>query len=215
MKKTAQQRRSILAEAWPDMAAVHRPDIDTWKSNRELSQGARKDVFMFPHINVEDLTKPRLLLLLLNSRGRNHPHFFARVDLDVMHSGFVTEKIRPGFLNEYVMMFTADTWPDNYGKLIAWNDHPDAFKWLHTQRGLHPGEGLLILEAQEKLYRFITDCCSKILHNISNESLADESYPIEPEPPSVSSNATGLASLTTTAMEAPISTPRSIRSRQA
>ena len=207
MKKTVPQRKSILLESWPEMAASHRPDIQLWKSNRKLSPDARREAFLFPQINLEDLTKPRLLLLLLNSRARNPPHMFARADFDAMHFGLVTQEVLPGFLNEYVMMFTADTWPNQYGKLMSWDDHPDAFEWLHSQRGIHPGGGLLILEAQERIYRFLTECCAKILHDIEKENLADQSYPIEPEPPSVSSNAAGLASLVTTVSEAPYRLP--------
>lgn len=48
-------------------------------------------------------------------------------------------------------MFMVKTTPERYGELIAWDDHPDAFEWMSTGKGLHPGYGLLALEIQERL----------------------------------------------------------------
>jgi hypothetical protein len=105
------------------------------------------------------------------------------------------------------MMFTGRHTPETYGELIAWKDHPEAFHWLTSQRGAHPGQGLLILEIQERLYQFLVDCCKAILHDMSEKALADPGIPIQPEPPSISDNATGLVLLATTAAEAPYRLP--------
>lgn len=116
----------------------------------------------------------------------------------------------PAFLNEHVMMFTGRDIPETYGELVAWSDHPEAFHWLTSQRGANPGKGLFILEIQERLYKFLVDCCKAVLHDILEETLADPTVPIAPEPSSVSSNEAGLASLATTAAEAPYRLPANL-----
>jgi hypothetical protein len=42
---------------------------------------------MWPYINLEDLTKGKLFLLMLNSRGRNQPYHFAQADFEACHFG--------------------------------------------------------------------------------------------------------------------------------
>jgi hypothetical protein len=212
-KKTKESRRKILLSAWPNMPVSHRPDFEafTKESHEQRVAGTRfKDAFMWPYINQEDLCKPRTLLLLLNARGRNFPDAFAMADKNAAHLGYVTSALIPPFLNEHTMMFMGRRDPEKYGELIAWNDHPDAFRWLASKRGLHPGIGLHILEIQERLWSFLVECCKQILHDISVESFTDEKYQIKPEPPSISEYETGIASLAVLAAEAPYRAPASL-----
>ncbi|KAH0565252.1 hypothetical protein GP486_001349 [Trichoglossum hirsutum] len=215
LKKTKEQRKKILLAAWPNVSLSHRPDFDAFKRTPARQTGdSGREAYMWPYINLEDLLKPKLLLLFLNSRGRNKPDAFARADIDACRFGLTTGALVPAFLNEFVMMFTGRHTPDTYGELISWGDHPEAFDWLTSQRGIHPGEGLLILEIQERLYEFLVNCSKAILHDRSEEELADPSIPIQPEPPSVSDNETGLASLSATAAEAPYRLPANLDLRQ-
>ena len=212
IKKTKEQRKKILLGAWPKMSLSHRPDFAAFKTKPAGQTGdSRRGAYMWPYINLEDLLKSKVLfLLLLNSRGRNKPDAFAQADLNACRFGLITSALVPVFLNEHVMMFTGRDTPETYGELIGWSDHPEAFHWLTSQRGANPGEGLFILEIQERLYKFLVDCCSAVLHDISEEALADPTVSIAPEPPSVSSNEAGLASLATTAAEAPYRLPANL-----
>jgi hypothetical protein len=211
MKKTKEKRKKILLTAWPEMSPSHRPDFAAFKTKPAgQAEDSRREMYMRPYINLEDLLKSKLLLLLLNSRGRNKPDAFAKADIDACRFGHVTGALVPAFLNEHVMMFTGRYTPDTYGELIAWDDHPEAYQWLISQRGVHPGEGLFILEIQERLYTFLVDCCKAILQDMSEEALADPSVSIQPEPPSVSGNETGLASLASIAAEAPYRLPENL-----
>ena len=65
------------------------------------------------------------------------------------------------------MMFTGRINPNTYGELIAWENHPNVFDWMHSQRGAYSGEGLFILEIQKRFYRFIVDCCKDILQDMT------------------------------------------------
>jgi hypothetical protein len=75
-KKTKQQRLQILLAAWPNMAPEHRPDFAAFRkeSMTQRERGTKlRDHFIWPHINQEDLLKPKTLPLMLKSRARNHP----------------------------------------------------------------------------------------------------------------------------------------------
>lgn len=53
---------------------------------------------MWPYTNLEDLSKPNTLLLLLQSRARNTLDTFAFADHEAVHFGIVTKAIVPVFL---------------------------------------------------------------------------------------------------------------------
>jgi len=185
VKKTKQQRLKILLDAWPGMPATHRPDFDAFRkeSEQERIAGTKyREHFMWPSINQEDLASPKNFLLLINSRARNHPSLFAASDMASTHLGRVAKALIPIFLNEHIMILNGATTPETYGELIAWEDHPDAFEWMHTRKQFLPGEGLMILEIQERLLAFLAGCCCAILHDIPAETLTSTSFPILQEP---------------------------------
>ena len=213
-KKTKQQRLRVLLNAWPNMAVSHRPDFEAFRKETETQRlrGTRyRDAFLWPHVNQEDLSNPRTLLLLLNSRGRHHPSDFAATDGEAMHLGHISKAIVPTFLNEYTMVLNRAKTPSEYGKLLSWEDHEDAFNWMITRLQYQPGEGLLILEVQERLMSFLTNCCKQLLHDLPADSLVSDQYPSQPEPPSKSESGTGgFDSLTSMAAEAPYRPPSQI-----
>ncbi|KAF8349259.1 hypothetical protein F5887DRAFT_1233694 [Amanita rubescens] len=206
-RKTREQRKTILLAAWPNMSPTHRPDFDAFARRKPGRQLMSRDSYMWPYINLEDLVKPKLLLIFLNARGRNPPGAFATADEDSVRFGIVTKNLVPTFLNDYTMMFTGRNTPDVYGELIAWDDEPDAFSWLMARRGMQPGEGLQLLQIQERLYHFLVECCLAILHDIPRESLLQGDIPVQPEPPALSTSEAGLSSLATVATEGPYRLP--------
>lgn len=71
-----------------------------------------------------------------------------------------------------------------------------------------PGEGLLILEAQDGLMQFLISCCKVILHDIPESTLISEAYPHQPEPTLKSErDFSGFDSLSIMALEAPYRLP--------
>ncbi|KAI0809327.1 hypothetical protein GGR55DRAFT_689508 [Xylaria sp. FL0064] len=210
-KKTRTQRLSILLQAWPGMPLTHRPDFAAFRNHAgNLNSAAIKhrSSFIWPIINQEDLGDPSTLPLLLNSRGRNHPHVFAASDGEGMHLGKVTMAIVPICLNEYVMTLNAMTRREDYGRLIAWGEYEDAYHWMRTRKQFLPGEGLLILEFQERLLEFLADCCKGILHDIPLDQMTSDKFAIQPEPPLKESlDATGFSTLSILAKEAPYRPP--------
>lgn len=117
------------------MATSHRPDFDAFRkeSSRQRQAGGTRyrDCYLWPHVNQEDLLKTKTLLLLLNSRGRHPPSAFAAADGEAVQFGHVTQAVPPLFLNEHIMMLNGvDADPEEYGKLLNWDDHDDAFDCL-------------------------------------------------------------------------------------
>ena len=106
------------------------------------------------------------------------------------------------------MLLNGDS-PESYGRLIAWNDDDDAMAMCFDHRGHPPGQGLLILEIQEKILDFLLQCCSKILHDVPSDALTDDSIPAQPEPPSLK-NTSGNHTLASMVAEAPYRLPAQI-----
>ncbi|KAK3351069.1 LOW QUALITY PROTEIN: hypothetical protein B0H65DRAFT_567970 [Neurospora tetraspora] len=195
------------------MAPNHRPDFEAFlkESEQQRMMGTKyRDWFIWPYINQEDLSRPRLLPLLLNSRGRHHPCTFAGIDATNTKFAFVTKAVVPIFLNEYTMILNGvdEKHPDEYGKLLSWDEHPSNFELAMSQRQFLPGEGLLVLEVQDRLLSFLVKCCTEILHEIPEDQLLSSKYPVQPEPHmKEESETTGFDSLAVLAAEAPYRVP--------
>jgi hypothetical protein len=97
---------------------------------------------------------------------------------------------------------------EEYGKVMAWGDHPDAFDWMHTRKQFLPGEGLLILESQQRVLNFLVKCCQLILHEIPFANLTTDTFPCKQEPRlKAESDSVGFVSLAAMADEAPYRVP--------
>jgi hypothetical protein len=208
-KKTKHRRLEILLDAWPSMAPGHRPEFAAFRkeSQAQRDSGTKfRDHFIWPYINQEDLLKPKSLLLMLSARGRHHPCEFAAADGEAMHFGKVTKALVPVFTNDYVVMLNGVTGSD-YGRLVA-QDREEVWNWLWTAKQFLPGDGLLILEAQDRVMEFLVRCCEHILHDIPATELLADKYPVLPEPMlryGIESN--GFDSLAVMAEEAPYRVP--------
>ncbi|EON69971.1 hypothetical protein W97_09236 [Coniosporium apollinis CBS 100218] len=218
-KKTKEQRKKILLTAWPNMSATHRPDFQVLRDkSRQQAAGGQsiiasaaqsREAFLWPYINLEDLTKSKALLLFLNARGRHLPHTFAYCDIDAAHVGYVSHTIVPPFLNEYTMLFNSQTTPETYGRLYSWEENNKALDWMITGVGFPPGHGLNLLEIQERILHFLVECCQLILHDVPPSALTDpSSVATQPEPPSIiSAESNGYLSLAALAAETPYRIP--------
>jgi hypothetical protein len=209
-KKSREQKKRILLTAWPGMATQHRPDVAAFRSMRSnvraQSPGSKSyESFMWPYINLEDLMKPRPLLLLLSARGRNPPDVFVHSDLEQAHLGKISGATMPAFLNEYTMLFVDRNSPDTYGELVSWDDDEDAFDLMLHGIGMHPGDGLHALEMQQRIWQFLVSCCKQLLRDFEPNTLTDG--PVQPEPESLFKPSAYTLPLVVVAMEAPYRVP--------
>ena len=209
LQKTHGKRKDILVGAWPDIASCHRPDFRDFQSTRQSSQQPNRNAYLMPYINIEDLTKPRSLLLFLNSRGRNEPSAFAEADYVSCRFGFSARALSLARLDEKVMRFIGRRTPDTYGKLYprGCEGSPEICDWEHAEDNILPGAGLIILEIQERVYNFLVNCCKLILHDIPETALVDPTAAIPPEPQLAVHSETTLPPLAQIASETPYRLP--------
>lgn len=200
-KRTDSKRKQALQSAWATtsnpspqpMPQTHLPEVAYLSSRCNPRKGIcncskfedeKRHIFMWPRMNIEDLTKFEPLLLLLNARGRHAPSTFAMADLSGAHFGWKTNQMKhPPYLDMYSMVFTGQKCSEDYGRLVSWEEDPKAYQRLHMGCDLSPGEGLVVLEIQHRLYRFLVNICQIILHDYQVE---DYRYllaqPVAPEP---------------------------------
>ncbi|KAM0228243.1 hypothetical protein ACHAPO_010891 [Fusarium lateritium] len=186
-KKTRQQRIQILLKAWPNMPEQHRPDWAAFEREqapeRISKRGSQyKDWFMWPQINQEDLLQPKMMLLLLNARGRNIPPVFAAADWSAMHVGQFTQGLSPPFIDQFTMVLNGATTPEQYGEMLSWSKDNWNQSSIYAGWEYWPGEGILILRAQVRIMNFLVDYCRQTLHEIPPDDLTSSVYPAQPEP---------------------------------
>ncbi|EPE24957.1 hypothetical protein GLAREA_11538 [Glarea lozoyensis ATCC 20868] len=195
LKKTMKQKKAILLTAWPNMAPSHRPDFEALK--REEMAGRPGGVTMFrewflwPTINLEDLSLKRSLLYFLHGRGRNLPGTFARSDISCTGTAHASRAVGVPFISRQTMFLDGGT-PTKYGRLVSWDDDSDALGALRSGRAfsIDPGHALLTLEIQERLMQFLVECCMGILHDISDlGSLIDSYFPVQDILPAIITDA--------------------------
>ena len=203
---TREKRKEILLGAWPGMPLSHRPDFEDFKSGGSRSQNRNRDAYLWPQMNVQDLTSPRLFPLFLNSRGRNNPSAFVEADYVACRFGIPCKVIKLAKLEDHVMRFAGRHTPDLYGEICPklCEGRPNGVcEWERAEDNIVPGAGLVILEVQERIYNVLVRCCKLILHDMSDDELADSSIAIQPEPELALQSENTLPPLATIASEAP------------
>lgn len=158
-KRTREQRRRVLLAAWPHMLPHHRPDLEAFRREKAPGPAGFVDPYLWPYINQEDLLKSKLFLIFLNARGRNPPSAFTGADADSTSFGRAMEKLEVSYLFAYSLMFAGRDTPETYGELVSWGDRETTFSKTHTPLGMTPDLGLQVLQVQDRIYRFLRDCC--------------------------------------------------------
>ena len=172
IKKTREQRTRIITNAWPNMPATHRPDFSLQRDSKDQladSAAARfRDVYLLPYINLEDLVKSKNLLLFFNSRGRNLPEVFVHFDILNLHTPVECGAVTVPQIDGYSMQLDGETSPETYGRLVPHGNMTlfAAKKMMSAGIRRVPGDGLLVLEVQEKLLRFLVRCAEAIVHDL-------------------------------------------------
>ncbi|OQE04690.1 hypothetical protein PENVUL_c030G00752 [Penicillium vulpinum] len=121
------------------MSAQHAPDLQPELQDNYPEPS--KEAYKWPDINLEDLTTPKLFLILLNARGRNPPSLFVGSDNDSYEVGYLNGKISLISLEKHTMMSTGRDNAKEYGNIFEWKNHREAHHWFISGRGLSPGEG--------------------------------------------------------------------------
>ncbi|KAL8652623.1 MAG: hypothetical protein Q9226_004194 [Calogaya cf. arnoldii] len=132
--------------------------------------------------NIEDLSQSKPLLLMFDSRSRNFPSLFANTDLKTLQVGIKTLRFVPRYIRGYTMYLNGQhTW-ETYGRIVSWEEDPNAITKYWQGVAPDPGLGILILDNQQTVLRFLANCCLKILHDIPLEDLFKQSLNSIPPP---------------------------------
>ncbi|KAL8897363.1 MAG: hypothetical protein Q9207_007249 [Kuettlingeria erythrocarpa] len=209
LKKTSIQRQKVLTAAFPGIPSTHRPDF--WAIRKESPAQIRagtqyRDLWLLPSLNLEDLSKARNLLLLLRSRARHPPGNFVNADANSVHIGHLARAIMPDYLSSYTMLLAGQDTEEAYGRMISWEDNEEALHMMTQGTGLQPGEGLQVMEIQQRKLQFLQNCVEVILQDLP---LKDPSIPKQPLPAEdlLLSRAAEWPSLTQEVEEAPYKVP--------
>ncbi|PQE15299.1 C2H2 and C2HC zinc finger protein [Rutstroemia sp. NJR-2017a BVV2] len=187
-KTTKDKRRQILQNAWPKIQIYSLPHIVAYReesSEQRIRETRYRDAYLFPHINLTDLSdNKKNLLMFLNKRGRCAPSLFVRTDHNHMRAGLNLRALQQYLLvgTRHLMLLEDE---ENYGALELWNgfqDSPEDNNWaipegkkddgtLWYGRGLLLGDGLLVLEIQQRTLHFLIRCCQEILSHLEPDEL--------------------------------------------
>jgi hypothetical protein len=152
-------------------------------------------------MNLEDLMQGHLLLLFINSRGRNLPSVFALSDAERAHlSGEWVERPEK---DEVAMCFYDKKKPRQYASVVKASALPRRIGTAHSVTAAY---GLVTLEIQKTIYRFLLRCVLSILHDIP---LADHKLaPFQTEPSPLQDSSGIWQSVSQTTLEADYCKPR-------
>ncbi|SMQ50027.1 unnamed protein product [Zymoseptoria tritici ST99CH_3D1] len=228
MKKNVKQRRDVLLKAWPDISTTHRPDFANFReSKKQISRARtmRSEAFLWPYINLEDLVQRHLLLLFLNSRGRTLPDIHRAADFDRAHVGFgfdddvlslgigdqdfccASHFLEDNPIEELCMVVQSRCSPAKYATVVD----PDKLRLVKKLKFKHirpATEGLVTLEIQHGIYRFLLACAKLILHDVEPAMLF--LAPHQPEPDMPVPRTTEWENVTTHALEASYKNPQKL-----
>ncbi|KAI1617156.1 hypothetical protein EDD36DRAFT_155100 [Exophiala viscosa] len=211
LKKTKEQRTTILLAAWPGMPKVHRPDFQAiLKHNSVRGTSSSRAIidtalFKWPFINLEDLLYGKTLLLFLNSRGRNSPEVFAHTDMASTRPGRGMMYLRVVGLAGFILMITGNVSQGTYGRILPVQPSEHNSIWHFDA-----GDGLLLLEIQAGILTFLLRCCHQIFHDISPEEISSTTLSVQPQPEPLATNSMSYLQMTEAAAEAPYKAPTNL-----
>lgn len=176
MNSSVTHQRDILREAWPGMAEKHRPDLLALRSESQEQRQAGTayvDAFMWPQINLKDLTndRGRLMQLFLNSRARSPPYAFATADLQALRTGQLSKAIQGVFLPGHDIIMAGQT-AETYGKICRQTAEENV-EAIAKGASFRAGDGMDVLEVQERLMAFLVKFCQLIIERIDDKDLED------------------------------------------
>ncbi|KAL9595577.1 MAG: hypothetical protein Q9219_006373, partial [cf. Caloplaca sp. 3 TL-2023] len=168
-KKTIVQRKELLSRVWSRMPEIHRPDLALLRTERKTKGFHQKPQFTsdshlrFPHINLEDLSKFRPLVLLLSSRSRHFPSTFVNADRQSIRVGIRSKMLVPKYIEGHTMYLVGEKTRHGYGRIVSWEQDRRALVHCLVGIALDPGLGIMILDIQREVLQFLVRCSREIL----------------------------------------------------
>lgn len=215
-KKDVEKRKRLLRRVWPDMAVSHRPDLkvlmEREKTNDflsgpapegEVSEGGpsaetERNCLLLPYISLEDLGTNRLpLLQMILKRACFTPAHFVFHDMPPGRREFLELFIRFEGVPDHFTVVKPDTYTYDdkreiiYAQLVTFDDTKASSKAVCDKEAMPSELGLVLLEVQDRLYKFLLDATVAILDK-KVEHLLGEDFEWQPMP-TVPSTSEGTA----------------------
>lgn len=151
------------------MVAVHRPDFANFrKASRRSSIIPRSmtmpsDAYLSSYINLEDLTQNQPKILFFNSRGRHFSDKLITQDIQNARLGLIwdCDMLVTGEAMHFINQGASRT----YVAISDVKDNPRTTLLAASMITYDLSLGLLGLEIQTRIYRFLIDCAVLILHD--------------------------------------------------
>jgi hypothetical protein len=114
-----------------------------------LKGPAHRFAWLLPHINVEDLNGPGMLISLLNARAMHHPHIFAWSDAATNLTAVFENAVDFTPIPSFTLLFMGRKTRSSYGQVVSckWAEIMKNMDPKHEGTWFHPDEGFLLLEA--------------------------------------------------------------------
>ncbi|KAJ6543542.1 hypothetical protein DFH09DRAFT_1282386 [Mycena vulgaris] len=171
-KRTAVKRKQLLQEIDPKLPKEHAPEISALAQDDPSARQAKRNDFMLPYLNLEDLSinNGTQFLGLLHARVYHSPSEFAWFDNNTLNFGIVAGGIKRFHGLDCGMIAFGDE--ATYGKVLGYSefldksdrDSPDGAQMEHLLReSMSFGDGLAVLEMRSKLMGFLLAVVNKIL----------------------------------------------------
>jgi hypothetical protein len=190
------------------MSRFHRPDFEALRrcgANRESESTLFREAYMWPHMNVEDLCRGKVLPLLINAGGRNPPKDFLFMDIESTHVGKRNGILTPATLPpQWFVSFKGNS-SDTYGRVHRTEDYTD---WISGD-SMSAADGLEVLEIQERVIKVLTSVCKIILKD-KGQDLMSPNYPSAPAPVTMKVDDLEWRSIPALAALAPYTVPQTI-----
>ncbi|RDI83622.1 hypothetical protein Vi05172_g6125 [Venturia inaequalis] len=169
MKKSRKVRKSLLLQAFPRMPKEHNPGFRTllWNDPQPPKypfHHVAEEAVLWPSLNLDDLSRPEPLLLLLNARGRNHPEVFVSSDVESLVLGFAMDVLQQKYPPGYEIGLQSQDDERPYAVLRPF--HRARLEEIVDVHGMRPCEGFYVLKIQSKVLSFLVDISRLILHDI-------------------------------------------------
>ncbi|EKG16871.1 hypothetical protein MPH_05852 [Macrophomina phaseolina MS6] len=183
-KKSVPKRAAALAGACADLPAERNRHLHKATNLVQQDTEVIMNSYLWPHLNVEDLTKGDNLTLFLNTRGHNPVCDFVVDDLNSFFAARNIGVIQTGSTDDvgYMLLHdqqSAETYGNEYTFLedftVKSAEDQELLDRHHTGKAVSHATGCMLLHVQEFTYRFLVACCLQIIPNIGAEAFLNTS----------------------------------------
>lgn len=169
-----------------------------------------EETILWPFLNLDDLSRPKPLLLLLNARGRNHPEVLVASDAEPLVFGAAIDVLQRIYLPRYQIHL--ESRDDERAYTVLEQFHGARIEESMDLHGMRPCQGLYVHKIQSKVLSFLADISRLNLHDIDTLPVEIRSHsPRIPSKFSTDHTDSGQqASLAEIAIEAAYQAPTSV-----